>query len=73
MQSAPLRVTSYSVCESASRDRAVVASVLPSRIELEPSGRAIAWYGEAPLLWFASLDVLLMRFGLSRSDLTTPG
>ena len=45
---------------------------IPSRIDIASDGRAIAWYGEAPLLWYHSLDELLTSLELSRDEFVAP-
>lgn len=45
------------------------ARAVPSRIDVQADGSAVAWYGDAPLLWYESLNGLLSRHGLSHGDL----
>lgn len=41
----------------------------PTRIEVRADGSVVAWYDDAPLLKYHSLEDLLSRHGLTRRDL----
>lgn len=48
--------------------RGPTARVIPSRIDLGSDGSAVAWYGDAPLLSYESLEALLAVHDLTHRD-----